>query len=45
MPSDVENIIADLAVVFHWSPDVCDDMDLTEMMMWHDKAKKRSETR
>jgi len=38
-------VIADLAVVFHWSPDVCEQMDLAELMMWHDKARERSETK
>ncbi|AGP47608.1 P2 GpE family protein [Psychrobacter sp. G] len=37
-------MIADLAVVFHWRPADCEDMDIDELMDWHEKARKRSET-
>ncbi|NIE97449.1 GpE family phage tail protein [Acinetobacter sp. Tr-809] len=36
--------MADLAVVFHWSPDICDDFSIDELMDWHERARKRWET-
>lgn len=33
--------MADLALVFHWSPDVMDVMPLGELMSWRTKAAKR----
>jgi len=35
--------MADLAVVFHWSPPVMDDMDLAELMDWRAHAVRRSQ--
>nr|WP_312538957.1 GpE family phage tail protein [Moraxella sp. CTOTU47616] len=34
-----------MAVVFHWSPDVCNHMSIEDLMLWHDKARQRSETK
>lgn len=42
LPYDVDDVIADLAYVFGRTPAVCDGMGLGELMMWHDKAVKRS---
>nr|WP_196793367.1 GpE family phage tail protein [Pasteurella bettyae] len=36
--------MADIATVFHWQPNVFDDMDLSELMQWHEKAHQRAET-
>ncbi|MEE4451474.1 GpE family phage tail protein [Novosphingobium resinovorum] len=35
--------MADLAIVFHWSPDVMDGMDLSELMSWRAQAARRSQ--
>ncbi|OPH35217.1 phage tail protein [Moraxella atlantae] len=37
--------MADLAVVFHWTPDTCHAMPLDELMTWHDKARERSQVK
>ncbi len=33
--------MADIALVFHWSPDIMDMMPLGELMGWRTKAAKR----
>jgi hypothetical protein len=33
--------MADIALVFHWSPDVMDPMPLADLMAWRTKAAKR----
>ncbi len=30
-------------MVFHWTPDIMDRMDLAELMMWREKARARFE--
>ena len=35
--------MADLAVVFHWSPCDMDPMSLTELMEWRELARQRHE--
>lgn len=35
--------MADLAIVFHWSPDQMQDMTLSELMDWRERARKRSQ--
>nr|WP_279716971.1 GpE family phage tail protein [Chelonobacter oris] len=35
--------MADVAMVFHWSPDCFDVMSLAELMQWREKARERSE--
>ncbi|POY41613.1 hypothetical protein C3Z13_11150 [Avibacterium endocarditidis] len=37
MPATVEDTIADIATVFHWSPNVFDEMELDELMQWRGK--------
>ncbi|MFW1961107.1 GpE family phage tail protein [Acinetobacter johnsonii] len=44
LPISTDEVIADLAVVFHWTPDVCDDYELDELMEWHERARARWET-
>lgn len=34
--------MANIAVIFHWPPHVMDTMSLTELMEWHEEARKRS---
>jgi hypothetical protein len=36
--------MADLAVVFHWPPAAMNDMDVSELMQWHERARVRSGT-
>ncbi|WP_083331908.1 GpE family phage tail protein [Pelistega sp. MC2] len=36
--------MADIAVVFHWSPDVMASFTLTELMEWREHARKRYES-
>ncbi|MEW5763722.1 MAG: GpE family phage tail protein [Acidobacteriota bacterium] len=34
--------MADVAMVFHWPPDVLMEMDLDEMLLWHGEARARA---
>jgi hypothetical protein len=34
--------MADIAVVFHWSPPVMDEMGLIELMEWREQARLRN---
>lgn len=34
--------MADVAIIFHWSPAVMDRMDLSELMGWREQAARRS---
>jgi hypothetical protein len=34
--------MADIAVVFHWTPQAMDGMSLTELMDWRERARVRS---
>ena len=34
--------MADLAVVFHWPPDIMDRMSLDELARWWSKARARA---
>ncbi|MEC6035789.1 GpE family phage tail protein [Acinetobacter nosocomialis] len=36
--------MANLAVVFHWTPTDCADFSLEELMAWEHRARKRIET-
>ncbi|WP_420801090.1 GpE family phage tail protein [Phocoenobacter skyensis] len=33
-----------MATVFHWQPNVFDEMYLDELMEWREQARKRTET-
>lgn len=33
--------MADIAVVFHWSPAVMDGMEVAELMAWRERARLR----
>jgi hypothetical protein len=35
--------MADIAVVFHWTPDTMDRMSLAELMDWRERARVRVE--
>lgn len=34
--------MADIAAIFHWTPQAMDGMDLTELMEWRERARERS---
>ena len=36
--------MADIAMVFHWQPQAFENMTVTELMQWREKARERSET-
>ncbi|WP_341457184.1 GpE family phage tail protein [Acinetobacter venetianus] len=40
----MDEVIADLAVVFHWTPNDCSDYSIEELIDWHERARKRWET-
>lgn len=42
-PRNIEEAMADIAIVFHWSPEVMDAWGLDELMAWHDRARTRYE--
>ncbi len=44
IPETVEDAIADLAIVFHWTFNDCADMTLAEVMNWRERARQRSES-
>lgn len=35
--------MADIALVFHWSPSVMDPMDIVELAEWRERARVRNE--
>ena len=37
--------MADLALVFHWTPADVVDMNVTELMEWRERARQRYEQR
>lgn len=34
--------MADIAAVFHWTPQAMEDLTLTELMEWRERARERS---
>ncbi|WP_139112246.1 GpE family phage tail protein [Acinetobacter sp. AHP123] len=44
MVDDVDEAIANIAVIFHWPPSTYDDMDIVELSKWHRRALKRNQT-
>ncbi|HDS2911802.1 GpE family phage tail protein [Morganella morganii] len=43
MPTtDVDDLIADIAVVFHWPPSAYDEMTISELIKWHGLAAART---
>lgn len=34
--------MADIAVIFHWPPQAMDEMALTELMDWRERARTRN---
>ncbi|KAB0656023.1 MULTISPECIES: GpE family phage tail protein [Acinetobacter] len=35
--------MANLAVIFGWTPKECEDFEIDELMRWNERAKARSE--
>ncbi|MWL87146.1 GpE family phage tail protein [Cupriavidus sp. SW-Y-13] len=42
LPERVEDAIADVAVIFHWPPEVMYAMGVAELMAWRQRAYDRS---
>ncbi|WP_261154167.1 GpE family phage tail protein [Serratia ficaria] len=38
----VDDLMADIAVIFHWPPSELYPMNLTDLLNWRDKALHRS---
>ncbi|EEV5870906.1 TPA: GpE family phage tail protein [Escherichia coli] len=38
----VDDLMADVAVIFHWPPSELYPMSLTELITWREKALRRS---
>lgn len=36
--------MADIAAVFHWPPSAFDEMPLSELMSWRERARERSDS-
>jgi hypothetical protein len=46
MPEQVSDAEANIFVVFTgWNPQVTGEMELEELMQWHEQARKRSEAK
>ncbi len=43
MPGDIYSHLADLAMVFHWSPSELWRLPLDELARWHHEANRRHE--
>lgn len=42
LPNVVEDAMADVAAIFHWTPEYMEQLTLTELMQWRERARKRS---
>ncbi|ENV3746267.1 GpE family phage tail protein [Enterobacter asburiae] len=38
----VDDLMADIAVIFHWPPSELNSLSVTELITWRDKALQRS---
>lgn len=38
----VDDLVADIATIFHWPPAVTNEMGLLELLEWRHRALKRS---
>jgi Phage P2 GpE. len=43
LPLYVDDVMADLAVVFHWTPADMNHMTVDELMEWRERARVRSQ--
>ncbi|WP_413449799.1 GpE family phage tail protein [Erwinia sp. LJJL01] len=39
---DTDELIADIAVIFHWQPSTYDTMPVEEFLTWHKRALARN---
>ncbi|MDO8908900.1 MAG: GpE family phage tail protein [Pseudohongiella sp.] len=37
--------MADIALVFHWTPDIMDAMEIDELVSWRERARVRYEVK
>ena len=44
LPRKIEEAMADIAFVFHWTPECMGSMELAELMTWQALAVKRFNT-
>lgn len=42
MRANWRELLADLAFVFHFQPSEMDEMPISELLQWHDQAKRFS---
>ncbi|WP_420359251.1 GpE family phage tail protein, partial [Mannheimia haemolytica] len=42
IPQFVDDASADIATVFHWTPNAFDEMTIVELGQWREKARLRS---
>ncbi|MFI8682301.1 GpE family phage tail protein [Brevundimonas diminuta] len=40
-PRSIDDAFADIAAVFHWPPSAMEDMTVTEILDWRDRAVER----
>ncbi|MCK6991647.1 hypothetical protein M2422_003439 [Enterobacter sp. SLBN-59] len=38
----VDDLMADIAVIFHWPPSALYSLSVTELLLWREKALQRS---
>ncbi|WP_322090665.1 GpE family phage tail protein [Enterobacter roggenkampii] len=38
----VDDLMADIAVIFHWPPSELNSLNVTELITWREKALQRS---
>ena len=43
LPADIDEVMADIALVFHWTPESMDRMTLADLVAWREKARARWE--
>lgn len=43
LPAEIDEVMADIALVFHWPPETMDRMDLADLVAWREKARARWE--
>ena len=41
LPQSIESCMADIALIFHWPPNVMNEFDLDELLQWRELAVQR----
>ncbi|WP_316965168.1 GpE family phage tail protein [Acinetobacter parvus] len=44
LPASVDEVIANIAVVFGWTPNDCAEFEIEELIQWEQRALKRHQT-